>query len=313
MFTNIPYGQKYNTNFLALLNSEVDYAHSLNMAVVINDQTEFTNNSPSPTNQTAKFWQIIANQYKSKSYVIFDIFNEPRVVTAQPDYTPNKLRQAHILLTYPQATEHRASNRLSVSQVWGIWKNGGVVNGVNYLGMQDIVNTIRLEDAHNIIWIEGAYGARKLPPNNSYLLNGSNLVYDIHHPDLNVKTSWNRIGSLSQIRPVVDGEWAQYQSDWAECYSDAYTNAPAYLSFLESHNIGVIAWSLQADSLVTGDGRVQPNNLNTLSDPLKASDLRYPSNIRPNYSCDPGGHGQGVGELLQEYFNKNSKPILDSQ
>jgi hypothetical protein len=195
---------------------------------------------------------------------------------------------------------------MTQDEAWRIWRDGGRINGVNYLGMQSIVDQIRADGASNLLWIEGTYEARRLPPNR-YLLQGNNIMYAIHHPNLNSPRSWQSIGKLAASHPVVEGEWAQYQSTWAECYSSAYTNAPKYISYLHSHNIGIIAWSLQDNSLLQGDERkgLQPNNLNLPGDPTQASELQTPNTITPSYSCGKK-HGQGVGKLLQNYFTKNS-------
>jgi hypothetical protein len=94
--------------------------------------------------------------------------------------------------------------------------------------------------------------------------------------------------------------------NWAECFSRAYVNAPRYLSYLHNHHIGIIAWSLQPNSLLKNDGDAgQPNNLNTPDDSGVAADLSTPDRLLPTYKCGTG-HGQGVGRLLQNYFNRNS-------
>jgi hypothetical protein len=305
LFSHLIAGQVYNADFLTAINEQVNYSHSLGMAVVINDQTEFTNNTPNPTALTARFWQIMTEKYKTKPYVIFDIFNEPRLTSQHStnkianDVPFNPFIQSH-LLAY-----HTPVSHMPPQQAWQLWRYGGVVDGAHYIGMQNIVDQIRSDGAPNIIWVEGTYEAQRLPPDND-LLTGSNLVYAIHHPNLNSPRSWQRISTLAATHPVVEGEWAQYQSSWSECYSNAYKYAPKYLSFLHSHNIGIIAWSLQANSLVKGGEHVgQPNNLNTSHDPVQSSALKTPNDLLPSYACG-NKHGQGVGSLLQKYFSQNS-------
>jgi hypothetical protein len=193
---------------------------------------------------------------------------------------------------------------MSQKEIWQIWKNGGQVGGVAYVGMQNLVDQIRSRGVANLVWVEGPYSAKVLPA-RKYLIKGINIVYSIHHPNLNNPASWTRIATLATNHAVVDGEWAQYQSTWAECYSDAYTNAPRYLSFLAQHNIGVIAWSLQANSLLSGKPSDAPTNTNTSDDPQQASALKSPNKILPDYSCKDH-FGQGVGQLIQSYFVQNS-------
>lgn len=305
LFSHLKHGQTYNQSFLSALNHQVTYAHSFGMAVVINDQTEFTNNTPNPTRETARFWRIIANLYKDKPYVIFDIFNEPRLTSA---YTTNRLANNlplnktidDVLLAHQPRLRQMSSNT-----VWSIWRDGGDLFGTHYVGMQSLIDQIRLSGAQNLIWVEGSYEARLLPP-SKYLLQGSNIAYSIHHPNLNRINSWKRIGTLASKKPVVEGEWAQYQSTWAECFTGAYKNAPRYIHYLHQHQIGIIAWSLQANSLVRGSSLFkQPSNLNKRGDPTTAVALKAPSRLYPNYACNTD-RGEGVGNLLQTYFAKNS-------
>ena len=309
LFINSSHGESYNTQFLQAIINQVNLAQSLNMVVVLNDQTEFTSNTPNPTAVTTKFWKVMSQTFKGRSSVIFDLFNEPRLESANSSKGTITANNRPIFLggVPPHANRlHHTTHTISAS-TWNIWKNGGQVNGVAYVGMQTLVNQIRSYGVKNLIWVEGPNQARELP-SAIYLIKGSNIVYSIHHPNLNNPSSWDQIGNLSKIAPVVDGEWAQYQSPWAECYSHAYTNAPLYLNYLQSHGVGIIAWSLQAGSLLQDNAYIIPTNLNTPNSPKNASDLQSPSKLLPTYDCGIK-FGQGVGQLLQNYFSINSVPI----
>lgn len=296
--------QPFNRRFLDEIDHQVQYAHNLGLAVVINDQTEFTNLTEAPTTQTDNFWNIIAKKYRSQPYVIFDLFNEPRLTTypytselsAGVGYNPVVQSQ---LETY-----HMQPKRIDRGQVWKLWQNGGMLQGTKYVGMQTLVNTVRRQNANNLVWVEGPYGARQLPSTH-YLLQGTGIAYAIHHPNLNNPASWKSIAKLASQKPVVEGEWAQYESTWPECYSRAYLNAPKYINFLHSQGIGIIAWSLQPNSLLQGSEKLgQPTNLETDRSSRLASALATPNKMRPDYACDD--YGEGVGSLLQHYFSQNS-------
>jgi hypothetical protein len=309
LFTNITPGLDYNTNFLQALTQEVDYIHSLHAVAVINDQTEFTSRLPNPTDTTADFWDIIDQYFGNKDYVIFDLFNEPRLNTI--DSTNDILSPDVMFSLFGMSgikQRYMRYNQMSQQRIWSLWKNGGAVNGIEYVGMQSLVSQIRSDNVNNILWIEGPDQARELP-GRRYMLSGTNLVYSIHHPNLNNPKSWNRIGALARTRPVIDGEWSQYESAWAECYDQAYTNAPLYINYLHQHNVGIIAWSLQANSLLQGDSRIKPSNQNDADDPRKASDLQNPDTLRPSYTCS-NRFGQGVGQLLKNYFKTNSHKVV---
>jgi len=313
LLTSHESGGAYNLKFLRSLEDEVSYAHSLGLAVVINDQTEFTSNSPAPTTKTLNFWKIIARQFKGDGYVIFDLFNEPRLQVTnsglQNNYnkaTPDKLFSLFGSVGTNQnsnlAVKNKSKNNTNAD--WSVWRNGGTVNHVHYLGMESLVKQIKSTGADNLIWVEGINQARQLPP-NQYLLSDDNVVYSIHHPNLNRPSTWERIGALSQTRPVVEGEWAQYASNWAECYSDAYHTAPLYLNYLHRYHIGIIAWSLQPGSLLQDTNALRPTNLGKTFAPTQAADLSTPNKLMPGYKCRYGS-GEGVGQLLQTYFTKNS-------
>ena len=64
LFNNTTSGKTYNNKFLQAILSQVNLARSLNMAVVLNDQTEFTSNTPGPTAMTAKFWKVMSRAFK---------------------------------------------------------------------------------------------------------------------------------------------------------------------------------------------------------------------------------------------------------
>ncbi len=312
LFSGLKRGEAYNKEFLQHVVAQVAFARKLGMAVVINDQTEFTSKIPDPTAVTSRFWKVMSRTFGNQPFVIFDIFNEPKAphAVAKPRHSGIIFNRflIHISKRHVYRKNRKSSkNQLTSAQMWRLWEYGGKVYGVRYLGMQTLVDQIRNRGVNNLIWIEGPREARELPA-NSRLIKGSNIVYSIHHPNLNSPGSWNQLGKLSDVHPVVDGEWSQYQSPWAECYSKAYTNAPLYLGYLLKHHIGLIAWSLQAGSLVRGNHLTIPSNVNKARDPRRAVKLRKPSRLLPSYKCSHT-FGQGAGQLIQAYFAKNSKPI----
>lgn len=303
-------GKSYNVGFLDELTREVSLARGLNQAVVINDQTEFTNNTPNPTAMTEKFWQVMATTFGNQPDIIFDLFNEPRLDTLkantprQTDVTVPELMAVGHQTATPAGTHHRHT---AAQSVWDIWKNGGEVQGTNYVGMQTLVDQIRAEGVNNLVWVESPYWGQRLPA-PQYLLSGSNIVYSYHHIDMNRPASWRVIENFASRHAVVDGEWAQYQSPWEECYSHAPTTSPMYLNLLRKNNIGLIAWSLQAGSLLKGAPYIIPSNTNSPTDPTSAAMLRTPSEFSKDYACN-NRYGHGVGQLLMHYFGQNSKPL----
>ena len=310
LFDHLKRGQTYNTQFLSELIREVKLARSYNLAVVINDQTEFTSNLPAPTKVTAKFWQVMGQTFGNWPYVIFDLFNEPRLTTANVNHVNLQKKGIRLLLHINQLNipHHRhKTQHATPTSMWNYWKYGGKLGGISYVGMQNLVNQIRSAGYNNLVWVEGLSWGQSLP-SGQYLLSGTNIVYSFHHVNLNRQSYWRFIGNLAAIRPVVDGEWSQYQSPWEECYSSAPLNAPKYLNYLKLHNVGLIAWSLQAGSLLKGRISITPANNNSPGDPIHPYQLKTPSSFSKNYQCN-NHYGEGVGSLIKRYFNANAQPL----
>ena len=121
-----------------------------------------------------------------------------------------------------------------------------------------------------------------------------------------ITTAWFRL--LAKIRPVVDGEWSQYQSPWEECFVSSPTTVPKYLAYLKAHNVGLVAWSLQPGSLLKGIPGNIPANNNSPRDTKKASNMREPSRFSRDYACN-NHFGQGAGALIKQYFINNAQPL----
>ncbi len=312
LFLNPTKSSGYNQVFLRELIREVSLARQLNLVVVINDQTEFTNNTPLPTAMTLKFWRVMSSVFGNNPYVIFDLFNEPRLENFQAVNRPGyNNRLARILFNKRIINRfmpaHKPVNKLNLKKIWTTWKYGGIVNKTRYIGMQTLVNKLRSSGNRNLIWVEGPFWGQSLP-SGKYLLTGSNLVYSYHHINLNHARDWQFIGTLAANHAVVDGEWAQYQAPWQECYAKAPSSTPQYLNYLHNHGVGLIAWSLQAGSLLKGNPNVIPNNNNSPNDPKTANQLSSPSRFDPNYRCNTD-FGHGAGALLKNYFLINSHPV----
>lgn len=90
------------------------------------------------------FWSSVAGTFKSNPLVAFDLFNEP--------------------------------NGISAAQ----WLNGGPQNGFTAQGMQELYNDVRNAGAKNLVFVEG-YNWANTPPPSGALVQGVNIVYDVHY------------------------------------------------------------------------------------------------------------------------------------
>jgi hypothetical protein len=283
------------------LGTEVNAIEQAGDVPIINDNNELTGGAQAPTQNTITFWNLVTAylgaQNTSGVYdnIIFDIFNEP-------------------------ITEDK------------VWQSGGTYQGNSYIGMQDIVNSIRQGTNlnNNVIMVEGdatATGshAASLAVLANYQISGTNIAYAFHHINLNLpQSSWGEEMGLDSgvTAPIVDGEWAQYDAARPfECYTSAPSNTAAYLSFLQQNNIGLIFFSLEP-----GVGTVSESTPHPVSDsiaawmPTEAAGYSQPDTFSGGaYNCTTSLNGNknstsdsgdllgiGAGYDVQQYFQKYS-------
>jgi hypothetical protein len=215
-------------SYLNLIRAAVSYAKAKGLAVVLNAQTEpsdrrYTQNEPLPTLETVKFWAILRPYYGNDASVILDVFNEPRPVKGT-----------------------------TVSQYMSLWKDGGLYQGVAYLGHQQLAEMLRAEGyAGNMLWVEppGNDGLAGLVPSaeapaptsaaaarvasaiarvqdeaavkatadpRTFLLNGiADVSYSFHHPTV-LGVARTRANWDAQFGDLVkDGELSVNDGEWA--------------------------------------------------------------------------------------------------
>jgi Cellulase (glycosyl hydrolase family 5) len=286
-------GHRYNVPFAASVNRLVCKVVRQGQIPVVNDTTLFTTKQRGPTARTVRFWEFMSRRYGNRLPVIFDLFDEPRL-----------------------GRNPRTNHFLRAGSVWRLWERGGRIAGKAYLGMQRLVDTIRItEHVDNVIWAEEPWYldadrllTAELP---EHLLRGENIVYAFHKVNLQPGSkSFRALQAVAaQGIPLVDSEWSQFAATtrpW-ECQDSAYAGVPLFLAFLRQVPIGIVAWSLQPGALVKG-----PPGLDTVHDgndfrfTTNPYDLATPNAMRPDYRCDATSLGQGVGALIQDYFAKYS-------
>ncbi|HEV2412723.1 MAG TPA: cellulase family glycosylhydrolase [Candidatus Saccharimonadales bacterium] len=260
-----PTGDTYSSAFMNAINSEVKLAEKLGLVVVLNAQTETVGHETGPTQATVRFWDDIVNLYGKDPRVVLDLFNEPRIYSANGPLVGNPGR------------------------VWQLWQDGGTYHGVTYVGMQTLLSNVRSEGATNLVWVEGPYADTSLSGVDSHLLTGGPLMYSIHHPyGPHNAATWNAdFGFLvnRHIAPVVVGEWTNYASTRNECWPDARTAIPSFLDYLADENIGLNAWSLHPGVLIASPS------------------FTSPTHIRANYACK-NSLDQGAGFQLFYWFRE---------
>ncbi|HSX46196.1 MAG TPA: cellulase family glycosylhydrolase [Candidatus Saccharimonadia bacterium] len=295
-------GNANSTNAFNRLGQEVDEIESEGKVPVISDNLEQSYcQQLGPTQRTVQFWnqvaQFLATRDSTKyKNVIFDVFNEPS--------------------TQGSVWAQGGSYTGSCAQEDG----GSVTSTATYLGMQDLINSIRSGPtvlANNLIWAESTRAGSAFSDLGSHMLTGSNIEYSFHHVNMNDKSQWSIQSGVSQNLdvPIVDGEWAQYASSRPECYTDGAKNTPAYLSFLRNNGIGMVFWSLEPGVGTQSDtGYASVSDKVTALFPTDAADYSKPTKFNSPWKCYGGGStdlhsdliGFGAGQQVMDYFKKYS-------
>ncbi len=259
--------------YLAEIDSLVSLANSDGMAVIVSDQTEETSNSPAPTAESVSFWSQVARHFASNPSVIFDLFNEWRI--------PN-------------------SDLGGESQAWALWQKGGTdpATGRSYVGMQELVNTVRQAGATNLILAQGIGAGGVLDQVTSHQLTGGDIAYAVH-PYFNSQEASNptslwdeRFGTASQAVPVMADEWGEYQSAKAECFPGAPALVPQLFAYLSAHKIGLVGWALFPGVLIRGWSWTTPTAFDQASYSC-GSQIPFP---------DMSQSAQGAGAELLRFF-----------
>jgi hypothetical protein len=279
----------YNVRFARSVDRLVCAILTQGNVPVINDMTLFTGHRKGPTEDTIRFWRFMGKRYGNRFPVIFDLYNEPQVTRSA-----------------------RTDRFLRSGTAWRVWRDGAVVGGVHYVGMQRLVDDIRIRQrVRNVIWAEEPYyltaDRARLGLLPHFLLKGEDIMYTFHKPSM-IESSQSYRDVRAMVDrgiPLVDSEWGQFAATdrpWM-CQPDAYTSAPPYLAYLRSKSIGMLSWSLQPGSLVKGvpgkDTVQDGNDLRFSHDPTQ---LALPSEMGPDYACTRKARGQGAGRLVMDYF-----------
>jgi hypothetical protein len=277
-------GLSYNLTAMKRLGTEVNEILNENMVPIINDNLQRTNPAQlGPTTTTIAFWTAVTQYFSAQnnpaySSIIFDIFNEPNTD-------------------------------------WPTWEAGGD----GYVSMQDVVNAIRGTSnalSNNLIMVEGPEFATTLAKLDQYPVAGTNLAFAYHHVNFTGPISdWEKdMGlELNTSVPIIDGEWAQYESTRPECYPAGPQNINDYFSTLLTNHVGLIFWSLEPGVGTQATSPQPISDIITPAFPTTAAGYSQPNTISSNYSCanDNNGNllGQGVGSDIMSYFQQNSQLV----
>jgi endoglucanase len=228
----------YDTAYLAALDSEVQLANHLGMVVSITLQEEDFSGPPLPTASAEHFWTFMARHFASSPGVVFDLYNEPKLLPYQGQ-----------------------------DWLWNIWRNGGQVsvNGVDdtFVGMQALVDAVRATGADNLIVAEGNGNDHDLTEVTTHLLTGGNIAYGFE-PNLKIHSQtpaqWDTaFGDASATVPLVMDAFRDYATG-SDCLADTPTVLPQLFAYLVAHHLGLLVWTLDAGNTFVGANPDQPTS-----------------------------------------------------
>lgn len=265
---------RVNTKYRDLIDSLVDQATSLHMASIVTLQEERFHAPPLPTATAVHFWSYMAKHFRGNPNVLFDLFNEPRLSTSAVGGSERRL--------------------------WQVWRNGGTVGGVHYVGDEALVHTIRNTGAKNVIIAEGNNADRDIKLLPQYYLSGKNIAYGVE-PNLSsqadTQAEWKaNFGHLTAYVPIFPEAFhPQYQ----ECNPNAPTVLPQLFRYLRTIHMGLIVWTLLPGVTTVGTNLYDPTTFGASrrsTDPCLSGHRRH---AVPTTTYGEGGD-------VQRYFAAHS-------
>jgi hypothetical protein len=265
---------RVNKQYLGLLDSLVNQATTLKMASIVTLQEERFHAPPFPTATAVRFWSYIAKHFAGNPNVMFDLFNEPRLSTSAVGGSEQRL--------------------------WQVWRNGGTVGGVQYVGDQALVTTVRKAGAKNVIIAEGNDADSDLKLLPQHYLSGKNIAYGVE-PNLSnnedTQAEWNAdYGRFTTAVPILPEAFrAQYQ----ECNPNAPTVLPELFRYLRTIHMGLIVWTLLPGVTTVGTNLHDPT---TFAPSRRATDPCLTGHRR--HSAPTTTYGEGAD--VERYFVNHS-------
>jgi hypothetical protein len=207
---------------------------------------------PLATAMTQRAFAKLAQMFKNDRGVILEPINEP--------YSPVK----HV-------------------NGWQYWLNGGVDEGVTYIGMNELIRTARVAGARNLIVAQGIGGTFLEYPGG--LVDSTNEVGYSVHPFFSHGTTeaqWNdNFGHLAIAKPVILTAWnADARDPWC---TPTNINLPRrFFNYLEEKNLGLVGYGFDFKGTIVKNYQGKPTQW-------------------PNRCGEDGGPGQ----LLKNYFGSS--------
>lgn len=231
-----------DAKYLKLIERLVARATSLHLVTILSLQTEYFKGPALPTAAAVRFWRFVAERFKTNPHVMFDLYNEPRLVPGSK--------------TAPNLTEAR---------MWNLWQHGGTYRRVRYVGDNKLIKAIRNRHARNVIIAESNQFDRDVTRLSTHQLTDPdhNTIYRVE-PNLNAKNKTKRewkaqFGRLAHRLPIFP---EAFLPRFEECHKSARTLLPPLLGYLRRIQMGAIVWTLRPGITTRGPNLEAPTTFN---------------------------------------------------
>ena len=270
--------QENPTGYISRLQTAVQQANAAGLYVVLDSHDDHrcephaiaSDTIHLPRADLEGYWQAVATAFKNNPNVMYDVYNEPVITGTSRD-------------AYTNAD-------------WQLWLNGGVRNGETFIGMQQLVNTIRATGSRQIIMVEGYSFAETFNNIGNNLVNDPDIVYEIHDygllkPLAQINTDF---GFMLPRFPIFIGEWALIgggNSGQTNCANVAPSQANAvvlnFLHYMAQNNISWTAYSFNPGHMVVDYTTFAPTTFDF------------------NWTCGQSNPVPGIGEDVKQYLSTN--------
>jgi Cellulase (glycosyl hydrolase family 5) len=226
---------------------------------------------PLPGQNTVRAWQVLAPIWKDDSRVIYELYNEPAIAATDKKDQPRKENWDLWLRGGPWVKNRKMKNQ-----------NDDNPSGI-VVGILKVIQSIRETGAKNLLIVPGLSTQKSFKGVPMPLPSDpqGNLAYGVHSPYLGGGADrWDEdFGFLSGQVPVIVTEWAA-ASNHRHCEPNYPREAPEFLRYLKSHDIGINAFAFDLVGTLIRDWNYTPTS----------------------YSLFQCGKEGGPGQLLQSYY-----------
>jgi hypothetical protein len=233
-----PEGPLYSSAYVQEVQSAVQTARSLGLAVIVSLQAEPPAGEPSrcplPDAGAQDAWNVLAPMFADDGGVMFELYNEP-AVSATP-------------------------------AGWIQWRAGGEIiypgGSCQAVGMPALIADIRTLAPQNVIIVPGLGGEQslsgRLALSDPAHPGDPQLAYGVHYPSMTRgSTFWDKtFGDASAKVPVIVTEWDA--NSITGCVPDAPAQAQLLLDYLASKRIGIVGFAFDLPGTIVADSTYAP-------------------------------------------------------